>query len=560
MDNQRLILFVALSLVILLIFNAWQEQHKAKPVPVAEQTTPAAPKDVPLAVPETPAPEAKIPTTEAVTPSPAEKVATKTMPEEVGETIHVATDLLKVDINTIGGEIRRVSLPTYPVSLKEPNVPVQLLNDTLPNFFVAQSGLLASQGTAPDHHARFVAEKTDYQLADGKDEIKVRLHWKGDDGVSVIKTYTFHRGSFVINQDIEVDNNTQQAWKGRVYRQFQRTEMARKSHVIYTFTGGVVSSSWNKYEKIKYKNMATWKPEQNYDKGGWVAMLRHYFLGAWIPAGDEADHFYTKALPDGHYLLGMSSEERTVAPGNNIHFSSRLYTGPKDQKRMEKVEHNLRLTVDYGILDILARPLFWLMSKIHTVLGNWGLTIIAITILIKLLFFPLSAASYKSMANMKRLAPKLQQLKERYGDDRQKQSQAMMEIYKKEKINPLGGCLPIVIQIPVFIALYWVLLGSVELRQTPFYLWIHDLSTKDPYYVLPVLMGISMFIQQKLNPPPMDPIQQKVMQALPIVFTLFFAFFPAGLVLYWIVNNTLSIAQQWYITRKMTGGQAGKAG
>jgi YidC/Oxa1 family membrane protein insertase len=334
--------------------------------------------------------------------------------------------------------------------------------------------------------------------------------------------------------------------------------MGRESAFIYTYNGAVVSSSWDPYEKVKYDDMATWKPEQSYNKGGWAAMLQHYFLGAWIPTKDEANHFYTKALADGRYMLGLSSEERSVAPGQSTHFNTQLYTGPKDQSRLAAIEPNLRLTVDYGVLDILSKPLFWLMSKLHGFLNNWGLSIIAITILIKLLFYPLSAASYKSMANMKRLSPKLQQLKERYGDDRQKMSKAMMDIYKKEKINPLGGCLPILIQIPVFIALYWVLLGAIELRQAPFYLWIHDLSQKDPYYVLPLLMGISMFVQQKLNPPPMDPVQQKVMQALPFIFTLFFAFFPAGLVLYWVVNNVLSITQQWYITKKLEA-TAGKA-
>ena len=249
--------------------------------------------------------------------------------------------------------------------------------------------------------------------------------------------------------------------------------------------------------------------------------------------------------------MGLSGEERVAAPGDSVHFGIRFYAGPKDQHRMEKVEPNLRLTVDYGILDILAKPVFWVMEKIHSIVGNWGLSIIFVTLTIKLIFYPLSAASYKSMANMRRLSPKLKALKERYGDDRQKMSQAMMEIYKKEKINPLGGCLPILVQIPVFISLYWVLLESVEMRQAPFFFWIQDLSAKDPYYVLPLLMGISMFIQQKLNPPAMDPVQQKVMQALPIIFTAFFAFFPSGLVLYWVVNNCLSILQQWHITRRV---------
>jgi len=567
MDNQRLILFIALTFVLLLIYSAWQDQNRLPAESSVVQTAPTTPSDIPQSgidqqsagnKPETIAADVpQLPKTEATAPVEAENPETSSMVNPLGQTVHVVTDRLDVEINTSGGEVSRVGFPTYPVALDKPNVPFQLFSNHLPNIFVAQSGLLASQGSAPDHHALFVTDKTSYHLADGQDDLKVQLLWTGEDGINVIKTYGFHRGSFVINLDIEVQNTTSQVWKGRVYRQFQRTKMGRESAFIYTYNGGVVSSSWDPYEKVKYDDMATWQPEQSYNKGGWAAMLQHYFLGAWIPAKDEANHFYTKALADGRYLLGLSSEERSVAPGKSIHFVTQLYTGPKDQRRLEAIEPNLRLTVDYGVLDILAKPLFWLMYKIHGFVKNWGLSIIVITIFIKLLFYPLSAASYKSMANMKRLSPKLQQLKERYGDDRQKMSKAMMDIYKKEKINPLGGCLPILIQIPVFISLYWVLLGSIELRQAPFYLWIHDLSQKDPYYVLPLIMGISMFVQQKLNPPAMDPVQQKVMQALPFIFTLFFAFFPAGLVLYWVVNNVLSIAQQWHITRKI-GAMAGK--
>jgi len=560
MDNQRLVLFIALSLVILLLFSAWQREQQPPPaaiettsgpavVPAGDATVALAPAvDVPSVVRENQA--ASAPT---VAPQPAQPPLVV-----AGQRITVNTDRLQVMINTAGGEIIRVALPTYPVALDKPDEPFQLLDDRMPKYFVAQSGLLASQGEAPDHHALFTTEQTSYVLADGEDELKVRLHWSGENGIKVIKTFIFHRDSYAVDLDVEVQNSSQQVWKGRAYQQLQRTEMARESFFLYTYTGGVVSSSWDPYEKVEFSDMATWKAEQSYNKGGWIAMLQHYFLSAWIPGADTANHFYTKALTDGRYLLGQSGEERSVMPGGNAHFTSLFYSGPKEQHRLEKIEPNLRLTVDYGVLDILAKPVFWVMEKIYSIVGNWGLAIIFVTLIIKLIFFPLSAASYKSMANMRRLSPKLKALKERYGDDRQKMSKAMMEIYKKEKINPLGGCLPILVQIPVFISLYWVLLESVEMRQAPFALWITDLSVKDPYYVLPVLMGISMFIQQKLNPPPMDPVQQKIMQALPIIFTAFFAFFPAGLVLYWVVNNCLSIAQQWYITRKVEA-QAAKA-
>jgi len=372
----------------------------------------------------------------------------------------------------------------------------------------------------------FIAEQTHYELIGGEDELKVRLHWSSEDGIKVIKTYIFHRDSYTVDLDVEVQNNSQQAWKGRAYQQLQRTEMARESWLLYTYTGGVVSSSWDPYEKVEFSDMATWKAEQSYNKGGWIAMLQHYFLSAWIPPADTANHFYTKALTDGRYLLGQSGEERSIMPGNNTYFTSLFYAGPKEQHRLEEIEPNLRLTVDYGVLDILAKPVFWVMEKIYSVVGNWGLAIIFVTLIIKLIFFPLSAASYKSMANMRRLSPKLKALKERYGDDRQKMSKAMMEIYKKEKINPLGGCLPILVQIPVFIALYWVLLESVEMRQAPFALWITDLSAKDPFYVLPLLMGISMWIQQKLNPPPLDPMQQKTNAGAADCFHCFFCLFP----------------------------------
>ncbi len=549
MDNQRLVLFIALSLVILMIYTTWQAENQPPAPVVAEISDPGmvieplvvVPADIPAAIPSI---QKSVPESSMSTAVTGDQFIQ-------GQQISVLTDVFALEISTAGGEISRVALLQYPVEQDTPDVVVQLLDDRMPKYFVAQSGLIATQGSAPDHHAIFRADQTDYVLEEGQNELRVVLRWNSDDGITVIKTFTFQRDSYLVGIDVEVQNASQQIWKGRSYEQFQRTEMARESFFLYTYTGGVVSSTWDPYEKVEFDEMAEWKPEQSYNTGGWIAMLQHYFLGAWIPAKDAASHFYSKGLADGRYLLGMSGEERNAAPGSSTYFSTQFYAGPKEQRRLEQIEPNLRLTVDYGVLDILAKPVFWVMEKIHSVVGNWGLAIIFVTLIIKLIFYPLSAASYRSMANMRRLSPKLKALKERYGDDRQKMSQAMMEIYKKEKIKPLGGCLPIMVQIPVFIALYWVLLESVEMRQAPFALWLTDLSAKDPYYVLPLLMGISMFIQQKLNPPPLDPVQQKVMQALPIIFTAFFAFFPSGLVLYWVVNNCLSIAQQWHITRKI---------
>ena len=486
MENQKFFLFAALAFVILMIYTAWQDQQQplqttavdSKPSIASVPDSPVASSvqpDIPPAVPKS-----RTALSEAVPPSPA--IAE-------GQRISVETDRLSVEINTAGGEVSRVALLAYPIEIDKPDQPIQLLDNRMPQYFVAQSGLLASQGTAPDHRALYRAEQTQYRLTEGSDQLKVRMFWTGEDGVNVTKTFTFYRDSYLVDIDFEVQNAGQQHWKGRIYQQFQRTEMARESMFIYTYTGGIVSSSWDPYEKINFSDMATWKPEQSYNTGGWIAMLQHYFLGAWIPSADATSHYYTKSLAEGRYLLGLSGEERGIASGAADKFSTQLYTGPKDQHRLEQIEPNLRLTVDYGVLDMLAKPIFWLMEKIYSFVGNWGVAIIMVTLIIKLIFYPLSAHSYKSMANMRRLSPKLKALKERYGDDRQKMNQAMMDIYKKEKINPLGGCLPILVQIPVFISLYWVLLESVEMRHAPFFLWIDNLSAQDPYYVLPLLMG-----------------------------------------------------------------------
>jgi len=561
MDNQRLILFIALSVVIMLLFNAWQEQF----APTPQLATPIAgmPTDQPLppgsdSIPLPPGVAANdVPTTQ-----PQGSAAPATVPAarpgdsaaiDSRQRITVITDLLKVEIDTLGGDIRRASLLKYPLKLKDPNDPVVLFNDQFPKVMIAQSGLLANVGANVDHHVIFSADKTQYQLSETSDNVSVVLKWKNEEGFAVSKTYTFHRNNYVIDMAVEVQNGTTQDWSGRLYRQLQRSDATSEdqSAFIYTYTGGVVSYENNKYEKVDFDDMATWRPEASYVKAGWIAMIQHYFLGAWIPVQDQYNYYYTKALDNGRYMIGMSTAESKIAAGQSGQFSSKLFIGPKEQNRLAAAAPNLQLTVDYGVLTILADPVFWLLKWIYHYVQNWGWAIIFVTLIIKLIFYKLSEAAYRSMATMRKFQPKIQALRERYGSDRQRMSQAMMEIYKKEKINPLGGCLPMLVQIPVFIALYWVLLESVELRQAPFILWINDLSSKDPYYVLPLLMGVSMFIQQKLNPAPMDPMQQKILSFLPIVFTLFFAFFPSGLVLYWVANNVLSIIQQWYITRKI---------
>lgn len=576
MENQRLILFIALSVVILLLYGAWQKQFAPKPQPASTETT--APSATPStgagqpgeAVPAPPSadvPGAQPPGKTPAGPAAAQQ-AQQTQAEvlDTGGRVHVVTDLLDVDIDTIGGDIRRAALLAYPQKIDQPDNPVVLFNDKMPRIFIAQSGLVATTGQSVDHHAKFTAPQAQYRLQPGSDELKVQLTWQGDNGLKVLKTYTFHRNRYVVDMNVEVINGTQQNWDGTLYRQLQRTDVAPEgqSRFVPTYTGGVVSNDLNKYEKVKYDEMASWKPDQTYIKGGWVAMIGHYFVGAWISPQDQYNYFYTKALNNGRYLIGISSTEAKIPPGQTGNFSSSIFVGPKEQDRLAAAAPNLQLTVDYGILTLLAEPVFWLLEHIHDFVKNWGLSIILVTLIIKLVFYRLSKAAYTSMANMRKFQPKIQQIRERYGDDKQRMSQAMMDLYKREKINPLGGCLPMLVQIPVFIALYWVLLGSIELRQAPFGLGIFDLSTSAvavgkqfgfvdslPYFALPLIMGISMFVQQRLNPAPMDPMQAKILSFLPIIFTVFFTWFPAGLVLYWVVNNILSIIQQWYITRKI---------
>ena len=548
MDNQRLFLFVALSLVLMFLWQAW-EGNKAKER--AATTVSATTGSVP-------APPNSTPSVTNVAPSAAPLSMSQPIPVPAAalksaQRIRITSDLFVAEIDTAGGDLRRLDLTKYPVATDKPNEPFQLFNDTLPNLFIAQTGVVGSNSPAPESDALFTAEKNEFQLADGMDAIDARLSWANADGITVVKTYTFHRNSYLVDVTVEVSNNSGQEWKGRVYRQLQRTKVGEvgQSSFVSTYMGGVVSSERNKYDKIKFENMGEWKPQDSFYKGGWAAMLQHYFFSAWIPPQEQANHYYTNVLDQTRYIIGMMTEELVIPVGGNTAQMARLYAGPKDQHHLKDVAPNLELVVDYGVLTIIAQPVFWLLDFFYRMLGNWGWAIVCVTIVIKLAFYKLSQTSYKSMAHMRRVQPKMQALRERYADDRQRMSQSLMELYKKEKINPLGGCLPMVVQIPVFIALYWVLLESVELRQADFIFWIHDLATKDPYYVLPVLMGASMFIQQRLNPPVPDPIQQKVMMALPFIFLFFFAFFPSGLVLYWVVNNVLSIAQQWYITRSI---------
>ncbi|MDH3672203.1 MAG: membrane protein insertase YidC [Gammaproteobacteria bacterium] len=548
MDN-RFLLVIALAIIIFMIFQAWQLENREAP---SAPGPPPATATGPAEVPEAPAVEAPVPTAPTpatpVAPTVSEAASTDT---KRGGRIEVLTDVFDVVIDTTGGDLRQVKLRKYPVAVDTPDVPFVLLTDETKNLYVTQSGLIGTGGPYPNHKTEYTASNKRYLLADGQDELKVPLRWHSD-GVQYTKVYTFRRDDYVIDIEYLVENNSGQAWQGHLYRQFRRNYDEPTSSFLTrlpTFTGGAIYTPEEKYDKIPFSEMAE-EPLELDVTGGWVAMLQHYFVSAWLPLPEQANRYYTNALEGNRYTIGLKQlQPTTIAPGNNGRLVSTLYVGPKEHNRLERLAPGMELTVDYGWLTFISAPLFWLLEYIHQWVRNWGWAIIVLTLLIKLAFYPLSAASYRSMAHMKRMQPKLQSLKERMGHDKQRFNQAMMELYKKEKINPLGGCLPIAIQIPVFIALYWVLLESVEMRQAPFILWLKDLSLPDPYFVLPLLMGVSMFVQQKLSPAQLDPMQRRLMTALPIVFTVFFLFFPAGLVLYWVVNNILSIAQQWQITR-----------
>ncbi|MBK1704884.1 membrane protein insertase YidC [Halochromatium glycolicum] len=553
MENMRLILILALAFVLFLIYQAWVEDYGTPPVidsPTgAESSPPASPGSSDRSADTPDAPAVAAPTLDAAAPdqSPTSAVS-------AAGSIVVETDVLRAEISPRGGTIQSLELLNYRQDADDPTTPLQLLKPAPPNMFIVQSGLLGGPNSdLPTHDAIFSAARDRYRLGDDEDALTVELTWQNEAGLEVIKRYRFERGRYLVHASQELINGSETPISARDYQQLQRTELydPGKSSFIHTYTGGVYYGPEVKYKKESFDEMSK-RPLDVTVADGWVAMIQHYFMAAWIPPAGVEETFYTKVVGgDSRYIIGTYSPAVAIPAGASHRFESRLFAGPKLQDRLAEIAPGLELAVDYGWLTILAEPIFWLLSLIHSVVGNWGWAIIILTILIKAAFYKLSETSYKSMANMRKMTPRIQALKDRYGDDKEKLNQAFMELYKKEKINPLGGCLPILVQIPVFIALYWVLLESVELRHAPFILWLDNLTEPDPFYVLPLIMGVSMFVQQKLNPPPPDPMQAKIFMALPFVFTVFFAFFPAGLVLYWTVNNLLSITQQWYITRKV---------
>ncbi|MGZ4960081.1 MAG: membrane protein insertase YidC [Methylomonas sp.] len=556
MDNIRFVLVMAMLMISYMLWESWQIDYGPKPQAfISDKPTVAGNSGTGAAADQSQQATSQ-PGSTTATAAPADKIIT------------VKTDVVALEIDTQGGTLRNLDLLQYPhekentvvnkayalIGLNPPEKnlsPIRLFDSSPENLFLAQSGLVASDNSAaaPDHHATFKAEKTAYTLQDGQDQLTIPLTWTNEQGLRVTKTFTFKRGSYDIEVEQKVSNQSTKPWVGRQYDQLLRVEHSDKSNnnFIRTYSGGVVYTQKDKYKKIKYEDMGDNLNVSS--EGGWSAMIQHYFASAWIPPAEQENHFYTKALNDARYVIGSYSPDTTIQPNSEGLFKAQLYAGPKIQPVLESIAPGLELTVDYSWLTVIAKPIYWLLNEIHSFVGNWGVAILGVTLFIKLLFFKLSKTSFQSMAKMRKIQPKLKELQERYADDRQKFNTEMMSMYKREKVNPLGGCLPIMVQIPVFISLYWVLIETVELRQADFALWIQDLSAQDPFYLLPILYGITMKIQQSLNPAPIDPLQAQVMKMFPIVFTVFFLFFPSGLVLYWICNNTLSIIQQWYITK-----------
>ena len=542
---------MALAYTGFLLWQAWQDDYvQPQQVQATQESakTGDSTSSADKSVPEVPS----VANIDSATPQVA-KPTDASRPSVNGQLVTVTTDTLKVSLDTRGGTIVETLLLKYPVSIQQPDVKYRLMSRSPDDFFISQNGLLGAENQeAPNHEDLFSTSQTSYTLKDGQEQLVVDMVWTGKTGVKVTKRYTFTRGSHKVELENIVENASTAPWQVREYRQLQRGEPTKKGNgmMMRAFVGGVAWDPEDKYQKYDFDDLKAGKLNKEVTHG-WIAMIQHYFLVAEIPPPEEPRHFYSKGLANGHYVIGAYSPAVNIAPGDSYSFSGSLYMGPKDQDTLEHIAEGLDLVVDYGWLTLLAKPMYEILSWINSIVGNWGWTILIFTVLIKAVFFKLSETSYRSMAKMRNLTPRIQALKDRYGDDKQRMQQAMMELYKESGANPLGGCLPMLVQMPFFIALYWVLMESVELRQAPWILWIKDLSIMDPYYVLPVIMGITMFVQQKLNPAPPDPMQAKLMMALPFVFTVMFAFFPSGLVLYWVANNALSIAQQWVITKRI---------
>lgn len=552
LQRTRIFLFISLVVVALALFSAWRQEHPVVPAHASQEEVQGV---------DAKKSENDIPNVAAVGVTAASTTSASTSASSIPgtvlstELIDISTDVLKVKIDPIGGDIVRAELVKYPESLNTPDKGVIILDKTLERNYVAQTGLIGKDEKGPDSknagRAHYEFAQKQYSLGDNE-KLQVAMHWHNDSGIKVTKTFTFKKDNYLVDVDYTINNQSQMPWLGSFYGQIQREFVKEKGNGmlgVQMYQGGAVFTENKPFKKISYPDMKK-APFREQIKGGWAAQVEHYFLCAYIPSAESTNSFYSRVDGENIYNIGAVTPVE-VAPQSTQTFQSEIYVGPEIADTLKAISPGLNLTVDYGILWPISQLIFWLLKTINHYVGNWGWSIILVTLVIKILFYKLSASSYRSMGKMRLMQPRIELLKERHKDDKQQFSTALMDLYRKEKMNPLGGCLPILIQIPVFIALYYVLLESVELRHAPFMFWIKDLSSKDPYYVLPLIMGATMFFQQRMNPAPPDPVQAKVMMMMPVIFTILFLSFPAGLVLYWTVNNILSMAQQWFITRNL---------
>lgn len=550
MDQRRLILFLVFAFSIVMLWEGWVKHNQPAPAPTAASAGAASP-----------AADASVPTPSATLAASQASVPGEQAAAAVASAARVAveTDLLRAEVSAQGGDIVRLELKQHKQK-EDHSKPFLLFDDGSAHVYTAQTGLIGEG--LPTHKTLFALPGGELKLKDGEDAVVLRLEAPEQNGIRVAKVMTFKRGSYLVDVAYDIRNASGKAIEPHAYFQLTRdgqpAETPEGFGGVQTFIGPAFYTDGAKFQKVKFSEIGEGKAKfAKTAPDGWVALVQHYFVSAWLPAQGVQREFFARALGSDMYSAGVILPVAQIADDASGKVETRLYAGPQEQDKLHDIAPGLDLVVDYGWLTVIAAPLFWVLAWLHKLTGNWGWAIILVTVLLKLVFFPLSAASYKSMAKMRVLGPRLQRMKELHGNDKVKMQQEMMNLYRTEKINPLGGCLPILVQIPVFIALYWVLLGSVEMRQAPWLGWITDLSAKDPYFILPIIMGVSMLIQMKLNPTPPDPIQAKVMMAMPIVFTFMFLWFPSGLVLYWVVNNILSIAQQWQITRMIESGNAG---
>lgn len=541
MDFRRGILYVLLAVLGAIIWHTWQLDNPSDAVVAVEKTTVAA------------APNQFAPTaiTENATTPVAQNSVTPIALQHSQKLIDVKTDVLDAQIDLVGGNLVSAKLLKYSVSLEEKNTPTQILNANDSELYIAQSGL-STQSGASNKPIVYQSAKTNYVMQSGEKNLVVMLTGKSSSGLSVQKIFTFTQGDYTIKTSMQLKNTSGRAWSGNIYNQIVRRNVQKEfslfSGMSRGYNGAAISTPGTPYKKLTYSDLNESDLSRDL-QNGWIAMQQQYFISAWIPPKNQTLHFYSRAFGGNVFVLGMMSAPIHLSQNAQANFDSTLYVGPEIGKDLKVLAPSLDLTVDYGWLWPISKFLFWLLNWINHYLGNWGWSIVVLTVLIKIAFYWFSNKSYASMARTRDLQPKIKALRDRLGDDKRAMSMAMMELYRKEKVNPMGGCLPMLIQFPVFIALYYVLIESVELRQAPFIFWIHDLSVRDPYFVFPILMGLSMLLQQKLSPPPPDPAQAKMMMMLPVIFTAFFATFPAGLVVYWLTNNCVSILQQWFVMR-----------